>query len=1031
MDKIYKILLSTYSFFLVTAFCFGQSGIVRTERELISVVSFSAESKLTGINDTKHVDGYVKKYGASRFVFPVGQNGSYRPFAAEADGIMGAYFKSSAGSATLPAGAPFALTAKDGLLGNMNAKEYWDVNGTNASKLTFSWNVASDVAGLTSNSLSFLTIAGWNAATNRWEKIASTVDQVALLGGASTLNSGSISTVEKVIPDKYKAFTLAASTSPVLPASYAGVLEVAGCTEITGWVWDKNYPNSVATVELIEGTAVLATTTADLYREDLKTGGVGTGKYGFRMLLPTSFLSDGITHQVSVRVRNSQYLLGGSPKPVNCSYGGNFEGTDCYALTGWAWDKNNPLTSHTIELVENEKILALTSASIYRESLKNAGYGTGNYGFNVSLAETLRDGKSHQLSARIKGLNFALPGSPKTFTCPVSQYQGNLDLVDCNSVVGWVWNKSYPNSAETVELVEGNTVYATFVANIYNAKVKESGFGTGNYGFKIALPAVLRDGKTHQLSIRVKGSTAILSTRTITCAINQYQGNLDMADCNTVMGWVWDRNFPDSAVTVELVEGSTVYATSVANIYNAKVKESGFGTGYYGFKFALPGVLRDGKAHQLGIRAKGSTTILSTRTITCAINQYQGNLDMADCNTVMGWVWDRNFPDSAVTVELVEGSTVYATSVANIYNAKVKESGFGTGYYGFKIALPGVLRDGKTHQLGIRAKGSTTILSTRTITCAINQYQGNLDMADCNTVMGWVWDRNFPDSAVTVELVEGSTVYATSVANIYNAKVKESGFGTGYYGFKIALPGVLRDGKAHQLGIRAKGSTTILSTRTITCAINQYQGNFEYAGCNVVSGWAWDKNHPETALTVEVIENNVVQATFLANIYKESVKNAGFGTGIYGFTIPTPGFLKDNKPHQLSVRVKGSTFILNNSPRTITCPSPVRLAAARDSLIEYDSTNPEQEVKDTSIELSVAPNPTSGNIKVKLRSGSKKMAQLSIVNLNGQTIWSQSVEGIAEVLTFDIELGKQPAGVYILKMQCVDKTETRRIVLIR
>jgi hypothetical protein len=96
----------------------------------------------------------------------------------------------------------------------------------------------------------------------------------------------------------------------------------------------------------------LATTTADLYREDLKTGGVGTGKYGFRMLLPTSFLSDGITHQVSVRVRNSQYLLGGSPKPVNCSYGGNFEGTDCYALTGWAWDKNNPLTSHTIELVE-------------------------------------------------------------------------------------------------------------------------------------------------------------------------------------------------------------------------------------------------------------------------------------------------------------------------------------------------------------------------------------------------------------------------------------------------------------------------------------------------------------------------------------------------------------------------------------------------------------------------------------------------------------------------------------------------------
>ena len=100
MDKIYRFLLSAYSFFLATALCWGQNGIVRTERDVSSVVSFSLASKLTAISDTKHVDGYVKKYGGSRFIFPVGQNGSYRPFAAEADGTVGAYFKSSAGSAT-------------------------------------------------------------------------------------------------------------------------------------------------------------------------------------------------------------------------------------------------------------------------------------------------------------------------------------------------------------------------------------------------------------------------------------------------------------------------------------------------------------------------------------------------------------------------------------------------------------------------------------------------------------------------------------------------------------------------------------------------------------------------------------------------------------------------------------------------------------------------------------------------------------------------------------------------------------------
>ncbi|MFC6196422.1 T9SS C-terminal target domain-containing protein, partial [Dyadobacter subterraneus] len=135
-------------------------------------------------------------------------------------------------------------------------------------------------------------------------------------------------------------------------------------------------------------------------------------------------------------------------------------------------------------------------------------------------------------------------------------------------------------------------------------------------------------------------------------------------DCDIVRGWAWDKNSPNNAVTVELVEGSTVYATAVANSYQEALKDAGIGTGNYGFNFALPASLKDGKSHQLSIRVQGSTVVLSSspRTISCVSNLYSGRFEQASCNTISGWAWDMNSPGSALTVELVEGNVVYASA---------------------------------------------------------------------------------------------------------------------------------------------------------------------------------------------------------------------------------------------------------------------------------------------------------------------------------------------------------------------------------
>jgi hypothetical protein len=105
---------------------------------------------------------------------------------------------------------------------------------------------------------------------------------------------------------------------------------------------------------------------------------------------------------------------------------------------------------------------------------------------------------------------------------------------------------------------------------------------------------------------------------------------------------------------------------------------------------------------------------------------------------------------------------------------------------------------------------------------------------------GLAWDKNFPNTAVTVEVVEGTTVYATAVADIYRESLKTAGIGTGNYVFKIPLPAALKDGNAHQLGIRVKGSTALItgSPLSVTCSSTLYAGGFDAPDCNYVKGWA-------------------------------------------------------------------------------------------------------------------------------------------------------------------------------------------------
>lgn len=205
----------------------GELGIVGSERNgSQGFLSFVGAANHVGTIDNAHVDGYVKTYSTTPFIFPIGNNNKYRPAAISTATMSkpasAAYFFENPNSATpedlngnelgiLPTGGPFSTMSLGTGIMAVDTLEYWDISGTTTAKISLSWNSESDVKTLTMNNLMQLSILGWDGT--KWVKIPSTIDVTSILGDASNLSSGSITTDLNVVPDIFTIYTLGSLTS--------------------------------------------------------------------------------------------------------------------------------------------------------------------------------------------------------------------------------------------------------------------------------------------------------------------------------------------------------------------------------------------------------------------------------------------------------------------------------------------------------------------------------------------------------------------------------------------------------------------------------------------------------------------------------------------------------------------------------------------------------------------------------------------------------------------------------------------------
>lgn len=165
-------------------------------------------------------------------------------------------------------------------------------------------------------------------------------------------------------------------------------------------------------------------------------------------------------------------------------------------------------------------------------------------------------------------------------------------------------------------------------------------------------------------------------------------------------------------------------------------------------------------------------------------------------------------------------------------------------------------------------------------------------------------------------VTEGGGCQWSSLSNASWITVTSGGSGTssGMLTFSVQA----NTSTAPRLGTISVAGTVVKITQA--GAAQRYVGYVDAANCSLIGGWAADRNRLNTPIQVTLYDGASPIQTVLANGHRPDVGAFLGDNGNHGYTITIPPLLKDGKTHSLHVRFESSTFDLNNSPASITCP---------------------------------------------------------------------------------------------------------------
>jgi hypothetical protein len=101
--------------------------------------------------------------------------------------------------------------------------------------------------------------------------------------------------------------------------------------------------------------------------------------------------------------------------------------------------------------------------------------------------------------------------SPLSGIVVLGEFQGFHEATNCSVIEGWAWKPAQPAAHVSVEIYDGDVKIGTVDALMFRDDLAKASIGNGRHALRFPVPASIKDGNDHVISLRIAGAATALT----------------------------------------------------------------------------------------------------------------------------------------------------------------------------------------------------------------------------------------------------------------------------------------------------------------------------------------------------------------------------------------------------------------------------------------------------------------------------------------------------------------------------------------
>ncbi|WP_155297359.1 hypothetical protein [Spirosoma aerolatum] len=369
-----------------------------------------------------------------------------------------------------------------------------------------------------------------------------------------------------------------------------GALDYANCNGVGGWAFDRANLNQTITVDIyIDGVKTYSGIQANGDRQDLVAafGSTAARYHGFSFSFPANApWKNGQNHSVSVRICGVASELGASPKTVNGCSGGSQPSTPS---SGCAYTEGQFLftTSWGESVYAHYYNGALYAGYKDGSNFKPQHWLTATGMMTSSTASCFAENDPHTSTTTPPTTN-----PPQNSNCTYTEGQ-YLFTFNTERMYAHYYN---------------GVLYAAYQDGS-NFRPQHWLTATGLMSNSTA--SCFAENNPHNSTTTPPTTTNPTTPSTLPPAPSNLAGNMDWADCNSISGWVLNKNTPNQSTKVDVYINGHLAASNVLAVVSRQDVANAFGISGFNafvFNYIFPGKYKTGVPLTIGVRYAGTRT---------------------------------------------------------------------------------------------------------------------------------------------------------------------------------------------------------------------------------------------------------------------------------------------------------------------------------------------------------------------------------------------------------------------------------------